>query len=124
MTAMAIPLSPRKQCDPRHASPEAINVANSPGVLSRPDGGGIWTLGGAGANSSEIAGNLSRHSRRRRTCFDSSGEAESVKGWDSEAHLRLMIATEAAFAVRFEAKEIDSLSNVGALADLIRRKVG
>jgi acyl carrier protein len=35
-----------------------------------------------------------------------------------------MIATEAAFAVRFEAKEIDSLSNVGALADLIRRKVG
>ena len=50
--------------------------------------------------------------------------ADDVKGWDSIAHLRLMVATEEAFAVRFDVKEINSMQTVGALVELVHRKVG
>lgn len=50
--------------------------------------------------------------------------ADDVADWDSTNHVRLMIAIESAFGVRFESDEIASPENVGALLDLIeaRRK--
>jgi len=50
--------------------------------------------------------------------------ARDVDGWDSLTHIRLMLAIETAFGVRIKATEAAKLENVGALADLIERKLG
>lgn len=49
--------------------------------------------------------------------------AADVEGWDSLAHLRLMLAAEQEFGVRFSAAEIAALTNVGDLAALIQSKL-
>jgi acyl carrier protein len=50
--------------------------------------------------------------------------AADVAGWDSLMHVRLMLAVEKAFGVRFSSSEVASLPNVGALIDLLDRKTG
>lgn len=48
--------------------------------------------------------------------------ADDVADWDSTNHVRLMIAIESAFDVRFDSSEIAAPENVGALLDLIEAK--
>jgi acyl carrier protein len=50
--------------------------------------------------------------------------ASDVEGWDSLAHVRIVVAAEEAFGLRFETAEIASLKNVGALVDLIAAHTG
>lgn len=50
--------------------------------------------------------------------------AASVPGWDSLGHIRLMLAVEKKFKVKFKGSEISSLKNVGELADLVAKKSG
>lgn len=45
--------------------------------------------------------------------------AADVDGWDSFAHLRLIMTVERTFKVQFTATQISSLKNVGELAALI-----
>lgn len=49
--------------------------------------------------------------------------AKDVDGWDSLAHIRIIVAIEAAFGIRFNTAEMAKLPTVGALADLIARKI-
>ena len=49
-------------------------------------------------------------------------KASDIKGWDSLAHIRLMLSVQRAFRVRLSAGETSQLSNVGALLELLRRK--
>ncbi|WP_066807576.1 acyl carrier protein [Sphingomonas asaccharolytica] len=49
--------------------------------------------------------------------------ASSVEGWDSLAHVRVMIGVEEAFGIRFQTSEITSLKNVGELVALVRTKL-
>lgn len=48
--------------------------------------------------------------------------ADDVDEWDSLAHVRLMLAVEKAFGVKFSAAEVNRLKNVGELAALIQAK--
>ena len=48
--------------------------------------------------------------------------ANDVPGWDSMAHVRLMLLVEREFQVRFPAAEVASLGNVGDLVSLISRR--
>ena len=48
--------------------------------------------------------------------------AEDVPEWDSLTHVRLILAVQKAFNVKFSAAQIASLKNVGDLMDLIRAK--
>lgn len=48
--------------------------------------------------------------------------AADVPEWDSLSHIRLIIAIEKHFAIKFSASEIQNLSNVGDLADRIDAK--
>lgn len=48
--------------------------------------------------------------------------ADQVDGWDSLAHVRLVIAIEQAFGIRFDTTEIAGLANIGDLLALIERK--
>ena len=49
--------------------------------------------------------------------------AEEVPGWDSQAHVMLIVAVEQRFAIRFRAVEFESLHNVGEFIALIEAKV-
>ena len=48
--------------------------------------------------------------------------ARDVPGWDSFAHVNIIVATEQAFGIKFHAAEIGRLQNVSELVSLIARK--
>ncbi len=49
--------------------------------------------------------------------------AREVQGWDSLAHIRLMLTVERKFKVKFSAAEMANLKDVGELIDLIESKL-
>jgi len=62
-------------------------------------------------------------------CFDDDGiiarpelQASDVEGWDSLAHVRLILCIERAFKIHFSASEVANFKNVGDLANAIRAK--
>jgi acyl carrier protein len=48
--------------------------------------------------------------------------ADDIEDWDSFNHINLMVATEAAFKIKFQTAEIEKLKNVGSLVEVIQRK--
>ncbi|MBS7457369.1 acyl carrier protein [Coralloluteibacterium stylophorae] len=50
-------------------------------------------------------------------------QAGDIDGWDSQAHVSLIVAAEMRFGVRFRTAELDGLHDVGAFADLIHQKL-
>jgi acyl carrier protein len=53
----------------------------------------------------------------------SESNASSVEGWDSLTHVNLVVAIEKRYRVKFALGELQSLKNVGEMADLIQKKV-
>jgi acyl carrier protein len=49
--------------------------------------------------------------------------ASDVPEWDSLAHVRLMLSTQAAFNVKFSAADVTRLKSVGDLVVLIQKKL-
>lgn len=49
--------------------------------------------------------------------------AEDVTDWDSTNHVRLIVAIESEFDIRFETSEIGAPDDVGQLIDLIDKKL-
>jgi len=49
--------------------------------------------------------------------------AKDVDGWDSLAHIRLILTIEKAFKIKFSTSEIGKLQNVGDLVVLIKSRV-
>ncbi|WP_294109687.1 acyl carrier protein [Sphingomonas sp.] len=49
--------------------------------------------------------------------------AEDIEEWDSLSHIRLVVAVERAFGVKFSNSEIEGLANVGELVDVIKQKL-
>lgn len=45
--------------------------------------------------------------------------AKDVEGWDSLAHVQLLVAIEKAFGIRFNTGEVANLVNVGEMVELI-----
>jgi acyl carrier protein len=48
--------------------------------------------------------------------------AKDVDGWDSLAHIRLILTIEKAFKMKFSTSELGKLANVGDLVDLIKAR--
>jgi acyl carrier protein len=48
--------------------------------------------------------------------------AKDVDGWDSLAHIRLIVSIEKAFRIKFSTAEIGKLQNVGDLVALIESR--
>jgi acyl carrier protein len=49
--------------------------------------------------------------------------ASNVEGWDSLAHINLVMAVENHYKVKFALGELQALKNVGEMAELIDRKL-
>lgn len=50
-------------------------------------------------------------------------KADDVSDWDSINHVKLLIALEKELNIRFASDEIQGLVNVGALIDLLEKKL-
>ncbi len=50
--------------------------------------------------------------------------AADVDGWDSLAHIQLMVAVERAFGIKLTTGEIANLADVGELLDLVVARSG
>lgn len=50
--------------------------------------------------------------------------ASEVEEWDSLGHIRLVLAVESKFGIRFQPSEVAGLKNLGELADLVAQKAG
>ena len=48
--------------------------------------------------------------------------ANDIDGWDSQAHVTLVVATEMKFGIRFRTAEFEMLRNVGDFVRLIESK--
>ncbi len=48
--------------------------------------------------------------------------AKDVAGWDSFKQIEIMVSVEERFNIKLNTREIDSLKNVGDLAEVIARK--
>ena len=48
--------------------------------------------------------------------------ASDIPGWDSLNHVNISVASEMAFAIRFNSSELEELHNVGDLVKTIMRK--
>jgi acyl carrier protein len=55
--------------------------------------------------------------------FTATTVATEVVGWDSLKHIEIVGRVEAAFGVRFRAYEVVNLPDVGALQQLVDRKL-
>jgi acyl carrier protein len=53
----------------------------------------------------------------------SESNASNVDGWDSLAHVNLVVAIEKRYRIKFALGELQALKNVGEMADLIEKKV-
>lgn len=49
--------------------------------------------------------------------------ADDVEGWDSMAHVKLIIAMESTFDIRFESHEFSAPENIGEMVSLIEGKL-
>jgi len=49
--------------------------------------------------------------------------AENIEEWDSFNQINIIVAVEAKFGIRFKTAEFEALTNVGALAGLVREKL-
>ena len=65
-----------------------------------------------------------------REVFDDDGlvvtpemAAVDIKGWDSLSHIRLIVAHEIKFGVKFKTTELSDLKNVGNFIDLLKSKL-
>jgi len=54
--------------------------------------------------------------------LSSESNASNVDGWDSLAHVNLVMAIEQQMRIRFALGELQTLKNVGEMADLIIKK--
>ena len=49
--------------------------------------------------------------------------ADDIDGWDSQAHVTLVVATEMRFGIKFRTAELELLRNVGDFARLIETRL-
>lgn len=49
--------------------------------------------------------------------------AEDIEGWDSVAHVKIIVEIESQFGITFAVSEINASENVGQLTDLVLKKL-
>lgn len=77
--------------------------------------------------SNKIINNLNKIFRdyfnNNKISLNSKTTSRNIKGWDSLAQISLIILIEKKFKIKFTVKEVESLSNVGDMINLINKKV-
>jgi len=56
--------------------------------------------------------------------LDERSGPEQIQTWDSVQHLNLVLALEAQFSLQFEPEEIDQMTTLGRIAEIIKAHQG
>ena len=56
--------------------------------------------------------------------LDARASAETIESWDSLQHLNLVLALEQEFGVQFEPEEMERMTSVGRVVELLEAKAG
>ncbi len=56
-------------------------------------------------------------------CVTAESNASNVEGWDSLAHINLVVAIEKRYNIKFALAELHKLNNLGEMTDLIVKKI-
>jgi acyl carrier protein len=56
--------------------------------------------------------------------LDERAGPEQIETWDSVQHLNLVLALEAHFSLRFEPEEIEKMTTLGRIAEIIQARAG
>jgi acyl carrier protein len=70
----------------------------------------------------ETLGDVFEEVLGRRVELRDDTTAGDIDGWDSVAHVMLILATERKFGIRFESSEIANAANVGEFVSVIEAK--
>lgn len=54
---------------------------------------------------------------------ENSTSAKDISGWDSMAHINLVLGVEQEFGIKFKTSEVAQLNNVGEFVELIQTKL-
>ena len=57
-------------------------------------------------------------------CVTDNTAAADIEGWDSLAHITLILGVEREFRIKMTAAEVGSLKNVGQMIDVIAARAG
>ena len=49
--------------------------------------------------------------------------ADDIEGWDSIAHVKIIVEIESQFSITFAVSEVNASENVGELIDLVMKKL-
>lgn len=58
-----------------------------------------------------------------RESISASSSPDSIETWDSTQHLSLVLALEDQFHVQFSPEEIETMTNIGAIVELVQSKL-
>ncbi len=72
---------------------------------------------------SKITENLADIIDREDLVLTEESTADEVDDWDSLNHVKLMVAIEGEFGIRFESDEISAPETIGELIDMIQSKL-
>lgn len=59
-----------------------------------------------------------------RSKLDERSGPEQIETWDSVQHLNLVLALEAHFSLQFEPEEVDKMTTLGRIAEIIQAHAG
>ena len=50
-------------------------------------------------------------------------KATNVKGWDSLAHIRILVSVEKRYSIKFSLSEMQNIKDISAFVEAIKRKI-
>ena len=62
--------------------------------------------------------------RDKRLAINAETSAKDIEGWDSLAHITLIVAIEKKFGIKFKLAELQEIRNVGDILALVKTKTG
>ena len=60
----------------------------------------------------------------KKSSLDASSGPEQIETWDSVQHLNLVMAIESHFALQFDPEEMDRMTTLGRMADIVEARAG
>lgn len=73
-------------------------------------------------NKHEVIKLLSEYFKKDVSNFSDATIANDIEGWDSLAHIELLLKVEEKFLITFDLHELISLNNVGDLVAIVDKK--
>jgi acyl carrier protein len=72
----------------------------------------------------QVAGIASDILGVKKSSLDANSGPEQIETWDSVEHLNLVMAIEAHFSLQFDPEEMDGMTTLGRMAEIVEARAG